>query len=100
MKYRSLIKMWILMLCSASCILLPVSAQNQTQVASVRAVSDLDKRVSTLEARMGRNVTTPTATNNLERRIDDLEERIRDLEKKVKDLEKLERRVRDLERKK
>ncbi len=70
------------------------------EAASVRSVEILDKRVSTLEARMGRNVTTPTATNNLERRLDDIEDRLDDLEKKINDLEKLERRVRDLERKK
>ena len=78
----------------------PLYGQTQTQEASVRAVESLDKRVSTLEARMGRNVTTPTATNNLERKLDDIEDRLDDLEKAVSDLEKLERRVRDLERKK
>jgi hypothetical protein len=40
---------------------LPVFAQNQVQAASVRAVENLEKRVFTLEAPTGRNVTTPTA---------------------------------------
>lgn len=78
--------------------LVPLAANEDA--ATVKSVENLDKRVSTLEARMGRNVTTPTATNNLERRLDDIEDRLDELEKRIDDLEKLERRVRDLERKK
>lgn len=76
----------------------PLSANEDA--ATVKSVENLDKRVSTLESRLGRNVTTPSATNNLERRLDDLEDRVKDLEDLTKALEKLERRVRDLERKK
>jgi polyhydroxyalkanoate synthesis regulator phasin len=80
---------------------MPLNAQSGSpEAASIRSVEALEKRVDKVEARLGRNVTTPTATNNLERRLDDIEDRLDDLEKKVKDLEKLERRVRDLERKK
>jgi polyhydroxyalkanoate synthesis regulator phasin len=77
----------------------PIQAESSVPVASARSVENLDKRVSTLEARLGRNVTTPTATNNLERRLDDLEDRIEELEKLAREFDKLERRVRELERK-
>jgi predicted nucleic acid-binding Zn-ribbon protein len=77
-----------------------LQAQEQQVDANTKAVVSLNKRVETLEARMGRNVTTPTATNNLERRLDDIEKRLDDLEKTGNSIEKLERRVRDLERKK
>lgn len=77
-----------------------LQAQDQQTDANTKAVVSLNKRVETLEARMGRNVTTPTATNNLERRLDNIEDRLDALEKIAASLEKLERRVRDLERKK
>lgn len=83
-------------------IALPVwrlDAQHTGPAASARSVADLEKRLDVVEARLGRNVTTPTATNNLERRLDDLDDRIEKLEQKMKDLDKLERRVRELERK-
>lgn len=93
-------KLMILTVLMATGSIHSLYGQSQTQPASSRDVNDLEKRISTVEARLGRNVTTPTATNNLERRIDDLEGRVKDLEDLTKALEKLERRVRDLERKK
>lgn len=93
-------KYFLILVCALCSGAPPLVAQSASDAASSKSVVNLEKRVDTLEARLGRNVTTPTATNNLERRLDGIENRLDDLEKIADKLEKLERRVRELERKK
>jgi hypothetical protein len=88
-----------LLLCLA--LIPPGMAQAPTPApeakANLRAMEQLTRRVEEIETRLGRSNRTPTATYNLERRLEDIEKRIAAMEKKVSDLEKLEQRVRKLE---
>ena len=73
-------------------------AVNRSAEAGVEPrLKALEKNLATIEARLGRQVQTPTAAYNMERRLQDIERRMALVEREWK---RLDERIRRLEQKK
>jgi len=62
-------------------------------------IGKIEKRLDSLEARLGRSSRPPSLANSVERRLANLESRIQKLEQQQKQMQKWEQRIRRLEMK-